>query len=51
MRIKYYLLENPVTSDPDDRRTQVFDYEIITEEEIFQYMTREGSGITMAEAV
>jgi hypothetical protein len=50
MRIKYYLLDNPVTSDPNDRRAQVFDYEVITEEDIFQYMTREGSAITMAEA-
>jgi hypothetical protein len=50
MRIKYYLLENPITADTNDRRAQVFDYEIITEEEIFEYMTREGSAITMAEA-
>jgi hypothetical protein len=50
MRVKYYLLENPVTADPNDRRAQVFDYKVITEEEIFEYMTREGSAITMAEA-
>jgi hypothetical protein len=50
MKIKYYLLDNPVTSDPNDRRAQVFDYEVITEEEIFEYMTRKGSAITMAEA-
>jgi hypothetical protein len=50
MKIKYYLLDNPVTSDPDDRRAQVVDYEVITEDELFDYMTREGSSITRAEA-
>lgn len=50
MKIRYYLLPNPVTSDPNDRRAQVFEYEIITEAELFQYMTREGSSITPSEA-
>jgi hypothetical protein len=50
MKIKYYLLDNTVTPDPNDRRAQVVDYEIITEDELFDYMTREGSGITRAEA-
>jgi hypothetical protein len=50
MKLKYYLVDNPVTPDPDDRRAQVLDYEVITEKEMFEYMTREGSAITPAEA-
>jgi hypothetical protein len=50
MKIKYYLLDNPVTPDPNDRRAQVIDYEVITEDELFEHMTREGSSITPAEA-
>jgi hypothetical protein len=48
--IKYYLLDNPITPDPNDRRAQVFDYEVITEEELLAYIAREGSGITLPEA-
>jgi hypothetical protein len=50
MKIRYYLLDNPITPDPNDRRAQVFDYEVITEDELLAYIAREGSGITMAEA-
>jgi hypothetical protein len=50
MKIRYYLLDNPITPDPTDRRAQVFDYEVITEEELLAYIAREGSGITMPEA-
>ncbi|MDR1593506.1 MAG: hypothetical protein LBS43_03330 [Prevotellaceae bacterium] len=50
MRIKYYLLDNPVTPDPNDCRAQVSGYEVITEKELFEHMTRSGSGVTLAEA-
>jgi hypothetical protein len=48
--IKYYLLDNPITPDPNDRRAQVIDYEVVTEEELLAYIAREGSGITLPEA-
>lgn len=51
MNIKYYLVDNPMTNDPGDYRAQVTSYEAVTENEIFDYMTRKGSGITTAEAV
>jgi hypothetical protein len=50
MRIKYYLVECPITPDPNDRRAQVIGYEIVTEKELFEYMTRIGAAITPAEA-
>lgn len=50
MRIKYYLVECPITPDPNDRRAQVGNYEVVTEKEIFEYITRTGAAITMAEA-
>ncbi|MDR3269471.1 MAG: DUF4469 domain-containing protein [Tannerella sp.] len=50
MKIKYYLLDNPVTPDTEDRRAQVSGYETVSEKEIFEYMTRKGSAITVAEA-
>ncbi|WP_423127085.1 DNA-binding domain-containing protein [Gaoshiqia sp. Z1-71] len=50
MKIKYYLIDNPMTEDPNDYRAQVTGYEAVTENEIFEYMTRKGSGITTAEA-
>ncbi|KOH44568.1 DNA-binding domain-containing protein [Sunxiuqinia dokdonensis] len=50
MKIKYYLIDNPMTEDPNDCRAQVTGYEAVTESEIFEYMTRKGSGITTAEA-
>ncbi|MDR3269288.1 MAG: DUF4469 domain-containing protein [Tannerella sp.] len=50
MKIKYCLLDNPVTPDKDDRRGQVSGYETVSEPEIFEYMTRKGSAITVAEA-
>lgn len=50
MRIKYYLIDNPMTDDPNDCRAQVTGYEAVTENEIIDYMTRKGSGITTAEA-
>jgi hypothetical protein len=50
MKVKYYLLDNPMTSDPNDRKAQIFDYEVISEEDILEYITRQGSGITMGQA-
>ncbi|MDR2929070.1 MAG: DUF4469 domain-containing protein [Cytophagaceae bacterium] len=50
MKIKYFAVENTMTDAPDDFRMQVTDYETITEKEIFEYVTRPGSGITPAEA-
>jgi hypothetical protein len=50
MKIKYYLVECPITPDPNDRRAQISEYEVISEVELFDYMTRTGSAITMAEA-
>jgi hypothetical protein len=50
MKIRYYLLDNPVTPDTEDRRAQVIDYETVSEKGIFEYMTRKGSAITVAEA-
>jgi hypothetical protein len=50
MKIKYCLLDNPVTPDTEDRRAQVSGYETVGETEIFEYMTRKGSAITVAEA-
>jgi len=50
MKIKYYLVDNLMTDDPNDCRAQVTGYEAITENEIFDYITRKGSGITTAEA-
>jgi hypothetical protein len=39
-----------MSSDPNDRRAQVLDFESISEDELFEYMTRQGSSITKAEA-
>jgi hypothetical protein len=50
MKIKYYLVECPITPDPNDRRAQIGNYEVVTEKEIFEYITRIGAAITMAEA-
>jgi hypothetical protein len=50
MKIKYYLVDNPMTEDPDDCRAQVTSYESVSENDIFELMTRKGSGITTAEA-
>ena len=50
MRIKYYLVENHMTPEPDDCRAQITGYESVTEKEIIEYMTRSGSTITAAEA-
>jgi hypothetical protein len=50
MKIKYYPIDNPMTPDPKDCRMQVTGYESITEKELFEYMTRPGSGITPAGA-
>ncbi|MDR2409476.1 MAG: DUF4469 domain-containing protein [Bacteroidales bacterium] len=49
MKIKYYLVVNPMTSDPNDRRAQIIEYQVVTEAEIFDYITRAGSSITLAE--
>ena len=50
MKIKFCLVECPITPGPEDRRAQVVSYEAVTEKEIFEYMTRAGAAITMAEA-
>jgi hypothetical protein len=50
MKIEYYLVSNLMTADPNDRRAQVSRHETVTEKDIFDYMTRAGSGITLAEA-
>ncbi|MDR0756478.1 MAG: hypothetical protein LBF85_01365 [Tannerella sp.] len=31
MKIRYYLLDNPITPDPDDRKAQISGYEVVTE--------------------
>jgi ribulose bisphosphate carboxylase small subunit len=51
MKIKYYLIDNPMTEDPTDFRAQVTSYETVTENEIFEYITRKGSAITTAEVI
>jgi hypothetical protein len=50
MKIRYYPIDNPMTTGPDDCRMQVAGYESVGEKEIFEYMTRPGSGVTPAEA-
>ena len=50
MKIKYYLTAYPITSKSDDMRPQIAGYETVTEKELFEYMTRTGSTITLAEA-
>jgi hypothetical protein len=50
MKIHYYLLDNPITPDPNDRRAQISGYEVVTEKELFDYITRAGSTITPAGA-
>jgi hypothetical protein len=50
MKIRYYLLDNPMTPDPNDRMAQITDYEVITEKELLAYITRQGASITMSEA-
>ncbi|NJO88206.1 MAG: DUF4469 domain-containing protein [Chloroflexia bacterium] len=49
MKLWYYLVDNPMTEDPKDCRAQVTGYEAVTESELFDYITRKGSGITTAE--
>ena len=51
MKIYYYLVDNPITEDPNDCHAQVTGYESVTEKEIVDYITRKGSGITTAEAM
>jgi hypothetical protein len=50
MKVRYYLLDNSMTSDPNDCRAQITDYEVITEKDLLDYITRQGSGITMSGA-
>jgi hypothetical protein len=50
MKIKYYPVDNPITPDPNDCRMQVTGYETVTEADVFEYITRTGSGVTVAEA-
>jgi hypothetical protein len=49
MRLKFYLVLCPISSTPSDRKAQVIGYESVTEKEIFDYITRSGSSITMGE--
>jgi hypothetical protein len=49
MKILFYLLKNSIASALNDRRAQVCNYEIITEKELFEYITRSGSSVTMGE--
>jgi hypothetical protein len=51
MKIYYYLVDNPITEDPNDCHAQVTGYESVTEEQIIEYITRKGSGVTTAEAM
>jgi len=51
MKIKYYLIDNQMTEDPNDYRAQVAGYETVSEDEIFDYITRKGSAITTAEVM
>lgn len=51
MKIYYYLVDNPITEDPNDCHAQVTGYECVTEKEIVEYITRKGSGVTTAEAM
>jgi hypothetical protein len=39
-----------MTPNPKDRRAQITAYEVITEKELLEYITRQGSGITMGQA-
>ncbi|MDR1345780.1 MAG: DUF4469 domain-containing protein [Bacteroidales bacterium] len=48
MKVKYYLVENLMTPDPEDCRAQITGYESVTEKEIIEYITRKGSSITPA---
>jgi len=50
MKLRYYLLDNPMTPDPNDCRAQITDYEVVTEKDLLEYITRQGSGITMSAA-
>jgi hypothetical protein len=50
MKIKYHLVKCYITNDPNNRRAQVVGYEVVTEKEIFEHITRTGGAITLAEA-
>jgi hypothetical protein len=50
MKIRYHLLGNPMTSDPNDCRVQITDYKVITAKELPEYITRQRSSITVSEA-
>jgi hypothetical protein len=49
MKIEFHLVENPITADPNDRRAQVSNYAVITEKDLFEFMTRSGSSVSMGE--
>lgn len=49
MKIKYFLIDNTIADNPNQCRAQVSSYETVTEKEIFDYITRKGSGITTGE--
>lgn len=51
MSIKYSLLENQLTSDPDDFRAIVQDAEVETETALIERMTSRGSTATRAETL
>lgn len=50
MKIKYYPVENLISSESGSYRAQVSGYVGISEKEIIEYITRSGSTITPAEA-
>lgn len=49
--MKYYLVDNPMSKEPGDYRAQVTNCEAVTEDEIFDYIIRKGSGIAIAEVM
>jgi hypothetical protein len=51
MSLEYYLTPNQMTSDPDDYMAVSSNSKTYTIEDVYDYMTRQGSTITKAEAL
>lgn len=51
MALQYYLVPNHITPDPDDYMAVSINPQTYTLEDVLEYMTREGSTITTAEAL
>ncbi len=51
MALQYYLVPNHITPDPDDYMAVSINPQTYTLEDVLDYMTREGSTITTAEAL